>query len=244
MRNLLLSLFVLSFSIFTLSAQSLKDIQDDVSGLHSANDAAIKAMSPNRGLIEPRSLQAKQGDLQTIYYNIDKKNGLLRLTTGDVLSANLRYRVLDQLMEVEYDGRTYAMDLSMVKAFSIGLDNFVLIGDPLREKPGRLIYQVHYVDDNSLVLEHHSAEEDYREKLNNVPTLNSELFRRVNTLVLVLDGRATRITNHKVAMEALKIRKKSNTGEYIKASRLKLKEGKDLAQLVSYLAEQEEGKSN
>lgn len=242
MHKLILSLIILVIGFSTLSAQSLKDIQDDVSGLHDANDAAIKAMSPNRGLIEPRKLQAKQGDLQTIYYNIDKKSGLLRLTTGDVLSANLRYRVLDQLMEVEYGDRTYAMDLSMVKAFSILQDNFVLIGDPLKEKPGRLIYQVHYVDDKTLVLEHHSAEEDYREPLNNVPSLSSKLFRRVNNLVLVVDGKASKITSQKAALEALRIRKKSRAGQYVKASRLKLKEGKDLSQLVNYLAKQDESK--
>lgn len=45
-------------------------------------------------------------------------------------------------------------------------------------------------------------------------------------------------------METLRIRKKSQANEYIKATRLKLKEGKDLAQLVGYLAEQAEGKSN
>lgn len=238
MHKLLFTLLAFTLCFSALSAQSIKEIQDNVSGLHSANDAAIKAMSPNRGLIEPRTLQARQGDLKTIYYNIDLKPGVLRMTTGDVLSAELRYRVLDQLMEVEYGDRNYEMDLSMVKAFSIGRDNFVLIGDPLREKPGRLIYQVHHVDDKTLVLEHHRAEEDYREKLNNVPTLNSQLFRRVNDLVLVLDGKATAITSHKVAMEALRVRKKSSAGEYVKASRLKLKDGKDLAQLVTYLNEQ------
>jgi hypothetical protein len=242
MRKLVLSLFFLAISFSAVSAQSLKDIQDDVSDLYSANDAAIKAMSPNRGLIEPRKLQARQGDLKLIYYNIDKKPGLLRMTTGDVLSANLRYRLIDQLMEVEYGDRTYAMDLSMVKAFSIVQDNFVLIGDPLKEMPGRLIYQVHYVDDKTLVLEHHRAEEDYREKLNNVPTSDSQLFRRISTLVLVKDGKVTKITNNKSAMEALRIRKKSSSGEYIKAARLKLKEGKDLAQLISYLAKQGESK--
>lgn len=244
MQKFTFSLVALLLVFSTLAAQSMKDIKNDLSDLYRANDAAIKTISPNRGLIEPRKLQAKQGDLQIIYYNIDKKGGLLRMTTGEVLSANLRYRVLDQLIEVEYGDQTYAMELSMVKAFSIGVDNFVLVGDPLREKPGRLIYQVHYVDDNTLVLEHHSAEEDYREKLNNVPTTNSQLFRRVDNVVLVLDGKATQITSNKVAMETLRIRKKSQANEYIKATRLKLKEGKDLAQLVSYLAEQAEGKSN
>lgn len=243
MRHLLL-LFWLFASLSILTAQGrggLAAVQDDLSGLRAANDAAIKTMSPNRGLIEPSKLNPRQADLQKIYYNIDYKEGLLSMTTGDLLKAKLRYRLFGQLMEIEYQGSTYAMDLNMVKAFTIGQDDFILLPDPLKKKMGRIIHQVHFANANTLILQQHWTEEDFREKLNNVPTADSQLLRRSDDLLLVLAGEVHHILSHKAAMEALKIDKKSNTAKFIKASKLKLREAKDLVQLINYL-NAEEGK--
>ncbi|MEM9836428.1 MAG: hypothetical protein AAF828_07995 [Bacteroidota bacterium] len=226
----------------TLQAQekSIKTIIEQVQfdNQSSANDAAIKTISWNRGLVEPPRLQAKAGDNKKLYYNVDMEDGKLRLTTGDIYAAKLRYRLIDQLMEVEYGDRRYAMDMSMVRSFSIGLDNFILLADPMKNIPGRVIHQVHYVDDNYLVLEQHLTEEDFREKLNNVPTTDSQLFRRMSNTILVADGQATLVDSAKKAEKALRISKKSKAASYVKATKLKLRKATDLSQLVRYLAEQ------
>ncbi len=237
MRHLFL-LFWLFASFTFLAAQGksgLAAIQDDLSDLRAANEAAIKTISPNRGLIEPSKLNPRQADLQKIYYNLDYKAGLLSMTTGDLLSANLRYRLFGQLMEIEYQGSTYAMDLNMVKAFTIGEDDFILLPDPLKKKMGRIIHQVHFADANTLLLQQHWTEEDFREKLNNVPTADSQLLRRSDDLLLLQDSKVHHILSHKAAMEALEIDRKSNTAKFIKASKLKLRDAKDLVQLINYL---------
>lgn len=231
-------MFCLFASLSLLTAQGksgIAAIQDDLSDLRAANDAAIKTMSPNRGLIEPSKLNPRQADLQKIYYNIDYKDGLLSMTTGDILKAKLRYRLFGQLMEIEYQGNTYAVDLNMVKAFTIGQDDFILLPDPLKKKMGRIIHQVHYADENTLILQQHWTEEDFREKLNNVPTADSQLLRRSDDLLLVIAGKVHHILSHKAAMEALDIDKKSKTAKFIKASKLKLRQAEDLRQLINYL---------
>lgn len=237
MRFVFLFLCVTVFSV-TVSAQarSLKDIRNDIDNIHAANDAAIKTISPNRGLIEPRKLNVMIGDLEKLYFNISPESGRLHMTTGDILSANIRYRLFDQIMEVEYDGETYAMDLSMVKAFTIGESNFVLLPDPLRRQNGRIIHQVHYVDEKNLVLEQHWTEEDHREKLNNVPATDSQYLRRASNVILAIEDEATSINGQNDAFKALGIRsKKSKAGRYTKANRLKLRQAEDLSKLVAYM---------
>lgn len=236
----LITLFCLFSIVAVLSAQaksSLLSLQDDLSAIRSANDAAIKAISPNRGLIEPSKLNPRMADLQKLYYNIDYQKGVLSMTTGDLLAANMRYRLFGQIMEVEYQGGTYAMDLNMVKAFSIGTADFALLPDLLKKKPGRLIYEVHFANEQTLLLQQHWTEEDFRDKLNNVPTADSQLLRRGDDLVLSLDGRILQISNHKTALAALGIEPKSAAAAYVKANKLKLRQAADLAELLAYLAE-------
>ncbi len=239
MRNLFILFFLCCF-VACLGAQSkspLSSLKDDLSDLRNANDAAIKTISPNRGLIEPSKLNPRMADLQKIYYNIDYQDGVLNMTTGDLLSAKMRYRLFGQIMEVEYQGGTYAMDLNMVKAFSIGTADFALLPDLLKKKMGRLIYQVHFASEETLLLQQHWTEEDFRDKLNNVPTADSQLLRRSDDLVLSINGSIVQVISHKIALAALAIDKKSPAAAYVKANKLKLRQAEDLAQLLAYMQE-------
>ncbi|MEL6273489.1 MAG: hypothetical protein AAFU03_00105 [Bacteroidota bacterium] len=241
MRTIFLVSFLLLF-LTNLSAQQLKlkdlvDIQSNLDAVYDNNLQTIHNLSRNRTLIEPRQLKPQLRDMELIYFNPQMTEGRIRLIDGKVYAAPLRYRIFDQVLETEMEDISFAIDESVLSAFSIGNDNFVVTQDPMGQTPGRTIHQVHFVNDYFVLLEKHEAEESYSERLNNIPSSHSQLVRRKSKLILVNEDTSTIINGNNDVFEALRLSKKGWAGKYVKENKLKLKKGADLAALLKYISE-------
>lgn len=173
-----------------------------------------------------------------LYHHADFLISAGRLKNGEEFSAMARYQVLNQKFEVSVEKKVFELDTKTLSAITIGEEHFVLLPsiDQRSRKP--TIYQVHYIAEDTQLLEHHQAE--WKEAQLSAPYGKIEDKRTINRfsdLILIRGGQTYDIRKAKDLTNALQLPKRGEAQDFIKENGLKLNKAVDAARLLSFLGD-------
>lgn len=229
--------------VFSLAAQEDKEekveetTQKDFSRKAMMNDGRVEnALVSGGAYYISNPAPTYEIDMNLVYHQAAWQASTIELLDGSTFTAKARYRVLDQKFEVLVDGEAYELDNARLLKITVGDQRFALLPDFQLKEPGRLIYQVHYRNENREVLERHHAKWQDPPQQNMFDTREQHRTVRRSAETYFRDGgEVIQLKNNKELVKILGLPKKGDAADYIKAKGLKLQHAADAAELLNFL---------